>query len=112
MFNNEKFKSVLDQILEKHTEYESIDDLPQDTSVSIESGSETIMDLHIEKHYEEIIVSHYINNNPRRPDPMIKLDYPDFEPYMMEDTMALYEDTESIDEFMKGWRTNLRRQFL
>lgn len=112
MFDNEKFESVLDQIIEKHTQYKSVDDLPKDSSVTINSGSDTIMDLHIEKHYREIIVSHYINNNPRRPDPMIKLEYPDFKPYMMEDTMAHYNDTESIEEFMDGWQSNLRRQFL
>lgn len=113
----QKMRDVLNELIEKNTEKDGLDDMDKFETVRI--GEESpFMTLHVSKQTsKDIRVSHYIDDNARKPDPQIRFnDEGDgFEPVFMEQVThagkAFTKDKSEIKDFVNNtWADNLKSQ--
>ena len=116
--NCENMKNVLDQLLRENTDHNQIEDMDEFETIEIGEDS-PFMTLTISKQTSrDIRVSHYINGNPRRPDPMIRFDNSEkgFKPVNIEQMSptggkTFHENTRKIRNFVENtWANNLENQ--
>ena len=108
-----EFKTVINRIVDEHTEYSSISDMDYSDTIEINSST-AIMDLVVERDgiNSEVTVAHYLGGDSRRPDPEVTFKYPSFEPIYLEDTTQQESNSNEIKDFLSIWGDILQAQFL